>query len=439
MEAEEQTLAALPAGLEQPIAAFVRGLIAAGYSPLTVKASVGDLRQFATFVVGREISEVGQIARTDVTAFAAELAAPQRQGTRPYARSTIARKLSVVRSFLRFCEDNGLIERQSGRRRVVAEAASSPASGAHARAGRARSSRAIGGTKPLELRDRALFELIYSSGLRCQEALDLRLRDVSFDAVRDPGEGQGTQGARGARGRRRAERPRNAIWRKGGLGWSGVAQRGPCVREPDRAAAVVVGCAEASGPLPGPRRRADRHFASHAAPFVRHPPARGRRRSSGHPGAARPFVAAHHSGLRPRFGSASAQDLSPRASAGVRGAEHEHRPGQTARSRRDLAALQGARRHTGAGPVDPGLLAAGQVRGRADEQRPAGAHRRGRPGLVRPPGAHRRARPFRSCRATSSSRPTPSRGSRARSSTSCGLSTGCRARCGVGPARSRRR
>ena len=29
---------------------------------------------------------------------------------RPSARSTIARKLSVVRSFLRFCEDNGLVE-----------------------------------------------------------------------------------------------------------------------------------------------------------------------------------------------------------------------------------------------------------------------------------------------------------------------------------------
>ena len=50
----------------------------------------------------------------------------------------------------------------------------------------------IGADKPLEVRDRALFELIYSSGLRCQEAIDLRLGDVSFDSseVRAKGKGR---------------------------------------------------------------------------------------------------------------------------------------------------------------------------------------------------------------------------------------------------------
>ncbi len=50
----------------------------------------------------------------------------------------------------------------------------------------------IQGTKPLELRDRALFELIYSSGLRCQEAIDLRLRDISLGSreIRAKGKGR---------------------------------------------------------------------------------------------------------------------------------------------------------------------------------------------------------------------------------------------------------
>jgi site-specific recombinase XerD len=191
MEAEEQTLAAIPAGLEQPIAAFVRGLIAAGYSPLTVKASAGDLRQFATFVAGREISEVGQIARADVAAFTTDLSDPQRQTTRPYARSTIGRKLSMVRSFLRFCEDNGLIGASPGAgvsspkmpRRLPQVLTPEQV---------VRLLEGISGTKPLELRDRALFELVYSSGLRCQEALDLKLRDVSFDTceIRALGKGR---------------------------------------------------------------------------------------------------------------------------------------------------------------------------------------------------------------------------------------------------------
>mgnify|MGYP001099821379 CR=1 FL=1 len=50
MQAERQTESPLPAGLEEPITAYVRGLIAAGYSARTVKASGGDLRQFAAFV-----------------------------------------------------------------------------------------------------------------------------------------------------------------------------------------------------------------------------------------------------------------------------------------------------------------------------------------------------------------------------------------------------
>jgi integrase/recombinase XerC/integrase/recombinase XerD len=51
---------------------------------------------------------------------------------------------------------------------------------------------AMGADKPLEVRDRALFELIYSSGLRCQEVLDLELRDINLGAreVRVKGKGR---------------------------------------------------------------------------------------------------------------------------------------------------------------------------------------------------------------------------------------------------------
>lgn len=168
----------------QAIADFVRGLIAADYSMRTIQASLVDLRQFADFLEARGIDQVARITRNEVASFAAVLSDPARPsrpgkaGT-PYARSTISRKLSVVRSFLRFCEDNHLVD-------------SSPA----ADVGSPRLPRrlpqvltpeqaamlldGISDSTPLELRDRALFELLYASGLRCQEALDLKLRDVSF-------------------------------------------------------------------------------------------------------------------------------------------------------------------------------------------------------------------------------------------------------------------
>jgi site-specific recombinase XerD len=174
--------------VERAVGGFIRGLIAADYSARTIEASLSDLRQFAAFLAQRAIEHVGAISRADVSAFAASLADP---AIRPCARSTVARKLSVVRSFLRFCEDNGLVE-------------TSPAAGlASPKMPRrlpqvltpdqaALLLESIAGTKPLELRDRALYELIYSSGLRCQEVLDLKLRDISHGSceVRVKGKGR---------------------------------------------------------------------------------------------------------------------------------------------------------------------------------------------------------------------------------------------------------
>jgi site-specific recombinase XerD len=188
----------MPAEVEEAIAAFLRGLVAADYSLRTIKASTIDLEQFAFFLAERGVERPAAITRADVSDFAVTLAEdPGRssaaatpptglpalsgrgaQPPRQYARSTIARKLSVVRSFLGFCQDNGIIETSPGAgvgspkvpRRLPQVLTPLQA---------ADLLESIGGEKPLDLRDRALFELIYSSGLRCQEVLDLRMRDVN--------------------------------------------------------------------------------------------------------------------------------------------------------------------------------------------------------------------------------------------------------------------
>jgi site-specific recombinase XerD len=196
MQRDDDTVApSSAAAIDEVIAAFVRGLVAADYSVRTVEASRSDLRQFSGFLAARGVEEVGGITRSDVTAFASALADPMGplsgvgvQGG--YARSTISRKLSVVRGFLRFCEDNGLVP--------ASPAANISSPKLPRRLPQVLTAEqmnalldAIGGSKPLELRDRALFELIYASGLRCSEALDLKLRDVSFDAGHLRAKGKG--------------------------------------------------------------------------------------------------------------------------------------------------------------------------------------------------------------------------------------------------------
>ena len=171
--------------LEETVSAFLRGLMAAGYSMRTVEAAGSDLAQLVAFLNSRGISRAAEVDRGHVAAFAADLAEERR------ARSTIARKLSIVRQFFVFAEENQLI-------------ACSPAAGVASprvpkrlpqvltpeQAGRLLDG--ISGTNPLQLRDRALFELLYSSGLRCQEVLDLRLGDLNLDSrnVRVKGKGQ---------------------------------------------------------------------------------------------------------------------------------------------------------------------------------------------------------------------------------------------------------
>ncbi len=203
------TSSPLAGDLPQAVSAFVRGLIAAGYSPRTVNATLSDLGQFVTFLGQRGLERVDGITRADVAGFVASLAdgsatASNERGSspadppttvprngRPAARSSIARKLSVIRSFLRFCEENGLID-------------TSPAMGVASpkiprRLPQVLTAEQMGqlldGIKvntPLDLRDRALFELIYSCGLRCQEVLDLGLKDVGLESheVRVKGKGR---------------------------------------------------------------------------------------------------------------------------------------------------------------------------------------------------------------------------------------------------------
>lgn len=180
--------------LDHAVTLYMRSLIAADYSPRTVSAYRRDLAQLMEFLVERGVRTVGDTSRQDLAAYAGALV----EGTvglssrhRGYSRATVSRKLSASRRFFSFCEDGEFI-------------AASPAVGLSSPRLPGRLPNVLtqvqtagilsgaGDGSPLELRDRALFELLYSCGLRCQEALDLELRDIDFDTreVRVTGKGR---------------------------------------------------------------------------------------------------------------------------------------------------------------------------------------------------------------------------------------------------------
>jgi site-specific recombinase XerD len=138
---------------------------------------VGELAAWAT-AAGVTPEEIGHRV---LRRYAAHLAAARREGGRALARPTVARKLAAIRSFYGHLVERGAVDQNP------ADLVPSP----RRPRGLPRALRAdeverlldrIPARTPLETRDRALFELAYSCGLRCEEIVNLDLGSIDFDA-----------------------------------------------------------------------------------------------------------------------------------------------------------------------------------------------------------------------------------------------------------------
>jgi site-specific recombinase XerD len=157
-------------------AAIERFLASQSLSEATRRAYRIDLDELASWLRRRDLT----LERFDARAFAAyaaELGADRPGRTpRKLSQGTIARKLAAVRSLLHHALGPGRVPDLplSGRRRRRLPHAPRPEETDGVLA-------SLAGDGPLALRNRALFELVYSAGLRAQEAVDLSLADVDFE------------------------------------------------------------------------------------------------------------------------------------------------------------------------------------------------------------------------------------------------------------------
>lgn len=167
--------------------AFERDLVSRVVSPKTRRAYAIDVRQLAEWASARQL-EPAALSLRDLRRFLAGLS------ERHAAPATVARKLAAIRSLLRVQIELG--ERHEN----PAELLASPKRAK--RLPRVLSEREvtvlldrIPGTDPLALRDRALFELAYASGLRAEELVNLSLEGIDFDgeSVRVEGKGGKTR------------------------------------------------------------------------------------------------------------------------------------------------------------------------------------------------------------------------------------------------------
>jgi len=158
---------------DEALTAYDRDLRARSMAERTRKAYAVDLGQFVEWAKGGGL-ELGRVRHRDVRRYGAGLS---RDGAAP---ATVARKLAAVRGLFDFLVRTERVGQNP------ADLVSSPKreqklprvlTGEQARTLLER----IPARTPLELRDRAMLELAYSCGLRCEEIVNLDVDSFDFE------------------------------------------------------------------------------------------------------------------------------------------------------------------------------------------------------------------------------------------------------------------
>lgn len=160
--------------MDELVNAFLLQLENKNFSPLTIKSYREDLEQFLSFCQTRRQNDLRYFTPAVVRSFLAQV-----QANGHPARNTVLRKIASLRSFAAYLLQQGKIEQNPfkllpapKRERILPKFLSVE-----------ETDRLLDTTqqsKHFAARDKALFELIYSSGLRRSEVTRLNVRDIDF-------------------------------------------------------------------------------------------------------------------------------------------------------------------------------------------------------------------------------------------------------------------
>lgn len=169
--------------LERDVEEFIDHMrVERGFSVNTSEAYRRDLEHYVGWLVAAEISNTQQIECAHVLRYAHDLRGGQANpsgGGRGYAASSVARKLAAVRSWHKFlARERGYLDPSS-----KLDGAKVPRKLPHAlsieQVKDILASPVLG--TPIGVRDRALLELLYASGLRASELCALRAGDMNVE------------------------------------------------------------------------------------------------------------------------------------------------------------------------------------------------------------------------------------------------------------------
>ncbi len=139
------------------------------YSEHSLRAYTGDLQLFQEWLEAEELP----LSELDNRSMRSYLAVLSEKG---YSKTTINRRLSAVRSFMHWLAEQGILESTAASTAGPKNPRQLPRVVSTADLERLLQPSTTG--EPVDLRDDAIFELMYATGARISELAGLRLRDI---------------------------------------------------------------------------------------------------------------------------------------------------------------------------------------------------------------------------------------------------------------------
>jgi integrase/recombinase XerD len=178
--AGENPAAPIPGPIADALRTYLDHLVVErGIAENTLRSYRRDLRRYADYLGRRGVADLGEVAESDVGEFLATLREGE-PGHPPLAAASAARTLVAVRGLHKFAVLDGMLSTDVARE-------------VHPPAPPRRLPKALPLDRveqlleacrlddPLGVRDRALLELLYSTGARISEAVGLDLDDIDLD------------------------------------------------------------------------------------------------------------------------------------------------------------------------------------------------------------------------------------------------------------------
>ncbi|KQV05059.1 site-specific tyrosine recombinase XerD [Leifsonia sp. Root112D2] len=174
-------------GIETAVDSYLRHVsIERGLSRNTVAAYRRDLATYVRWLESQGIEVPSQVTMSVVADFARHLATRIES---PLTASSMARMLSTVRGLHRFMLEEGLVSEDVSRETKPPKTGTRLPKAISIEQVQALLA-ATDGDEPRQIRDKALLELLYATGARVSEAVDLNVDDViDEDVVRLTGKG----------------------------------------------------------------------------------------------------------------------------------------------------------------------------------------------------------------------------------------------------------